>query len=91
MDRRTKVVCVSSVQWCSGYRLDMKGLGELCRSRGVWLVVDAIQEMGALEIDLGRQYADFLTAGGHKWLNAPHGCGVMYVSERVLKELEPDS
>ncbi|HRI67017.1 MAG TPA: aminotransferase class V-fold PLP-dependent enzyme [Polyangium sp.] len=91
MTDRTKVVCVSSVQWCSGNRLDMRALGELCRTRGVWLVVDAIQEIGAMRVDMREQYADFLIAGGHKWLNAPFGCGLMVVSERVLQELEPGS
>ncbi|UCD24505.1 MAG: aminotransferase class V-fold PLP-dependent enzyme [Gemmatimonadota bacterium] len=91
MDARTRAICVSSVQWCSGYRMDMSALAELCRTRGIWLVVDAIQEMGAMEIDLATQYADFVIAGGHKWLNAPFGCGVMFVSDRALDTLEPAS
>lgn len=91
MDSRTKVICVSSVQWSSGYRIDMQELGELCRRREIWLVVDAIQEMGALKIDLRGQYADFLFAGGHKWLNAPFGCGVMYLSDRVIEVLDPNA
>ena len=86
---RTRAVCVSSVQWCSGYRLDIAGISEVCRRRGIWLVVDAIQEMGAMEIDLSVQYADFLMAGGHKWLNAPFGCGIMFIGDRALAELEP--
>lgn len=89
MDHRTRVVCVSSVQWCTGYRLDMRRLGELCRERNVWLVVDAIQELGAMRVDVRERHADFLVAGGHKWLNAPFGCGLMVVSDRVLDELEP--
>jgi cysteine desulfurase/selenocysteine lyase len=91
MDQRTKAVCVSSVQWSSGHRVDVRSLGRLCRDRGIWLVVDAIQEMGALTIDLSDPWADFVIAGGHKWLNAPFGCGVMYVGDRVLDELEPAS
>lgn len=89
MDARTRVVCVSSVQWSSGCRLDVRRLGALCRERGAWLVVDAIQELGALNLDLSRGGADFVVAGGHKWLNAPFGCGVMYVGERALAELQP--
>jgi len=91
MGPKTRVVCVSSVQWCSGYRLDIAGISELCRARRIWLVVDAIQEMGAMEIDLSTQHADFLMAGGHKWLNAPFGCGIMFVGDRALAELEPPS
>jgi selenocysteine lyase/cysteine desulfurase len=91
VDNNTKVICVSSVQWCSGYRLDIKSLGEICKEKGIWLVVDAIQEIGAVDVDLSVQYADIIIAGGHKWLNAPFGCGIMFISDKVLNELEPDS
>ncbi|MDY7231126.1 aminotransferase class V-fold PLP-dependent enzyme [Hyalangium rubrum] len=91
MDAHTRVVCVSSVQWCTGYRLDMRRLGELCRERRIWLVVDAIHEIGAMRVDVRERYSDFLITGGHKWLNAPFGCGLMVVSDRVLEELRPPS
>jgi selenocysteine lyase/cysteine desulfurase len=89
MDARTKVVCVSSVQWNSGWRIDLAGLGELCRLRGIWLIVDAIQELGACPIDMRATPVDALVAGGHKWLNAPFGCGILYLGPRILQELEP--
>ncbi len=89
MDERTRVVCVSSVQWCTGYRIDLAALSRLCRERGVYLVVDAIQEMGACPIDVKATPVDFLTAGGHKWLNAPFGCGVLYVARKNVEALQP--
>ncbi|MBI1851008.1 MAG: aminotransferase class V-fold PLP-dependent enzyme, partial [Planctomycetes bacterium] len=91
INARTKAVCVSSVQWASGYRVDVGALGRLCRSKGIWLVVDAVHEMGAMAIDLSETCADFVMAGGHKWLNAPFGCGVLHLSDRVLRELDPSS
>jgi selenocysteine lyase/cysteine desulfurase len=30
-------------------------------------------------------------AGGHKWLNAPFGCGLLYVSPQRIRELDPAS
>jgi len=30
-------------------------------------------------------------AGGHKWLNAPFGCGILYVAPHRIRELNPDS
>ncbi|MDQ7064412.1 MAG: aminotransferase class V-fold PLP-dependent enzyme [candidate division KSB1 bacterium] len=89
MDERTRVLCVSSVQWCTGYRIDLAALSRLCRDRGVYLVVDAIQEMGACPIDVKATPVDFLTAGGHKWLNAPFGCGMLYVARKNVEALEP--
>jgi len=91
MDDRTRVVCVSSVQWCSGHRIDLGALGDLCRSRDIYLVVDAIQQLGACPLDVQETPVDFLMAGGHKWLNAPFGCGILYVAPHRIRELNPDS
>lgn len=85
---KTKAICVTSVQWCTGFRLPMQELGELCRKKGIWLIVDGVHEAGALQVDLTERYCDFYITGGHKWLNAPYGCGLMVMSPRAL-ELAP--
>jgi selenocysteine lyase/cysteine desulfurase len=89
MTPRTRAVVVSSTQWTSGYRIDLPKLAEACRDVGAWLVVDAIQQAGAVPVE--SEGVDFLIAGGHKWLNAPMGTGFMCVSQRVLEALEPAS
>lgn len=89
IDTRTRLVAVSAVDWQSGFRADLAAIGALCRRHGVLLVVDAIQALGALTIDVQRDGIDVLAAGGHKWLLAPEGCGVLFVSERVLDRVYP--
>ncbi|MBZ5721702.1 MAG: aminotransferase class V-fold PLP-dependent enzyme [Acidobacteriia bacterium] len=86
---RTRVVCVSTVQWTNGYRLDLAALSRLCRERGIWLVVDAIQQLGAIPLDVRATPVDILACGGHKWLNSPFGCGFLYVSREALPKLRP--
>ena len=86
---RTRVVAVSTVQWTNGYRLDLAALSRLCHERGVWLVVDAIQQLGAIPLDVRETPVDILACGGHKWLNAPFGCGFLYINRHVLPELRP--
>lgn len=76
---RTKVVAISSVQWSNGFRCDLEGLSVLCREREIWLVVDAVQQLGALPMDVRETPVDILITGGHKWLNAPFGTGFLYV------------
>jgi selenocysteine lyase/cysteine desulfurase len=87
MDAHTRAVVVSSVQWSNGYRLDLAALSDLCRREGVLLVVDAVQELGALKVDVRRTPVDLLVAGGHKWLNAPFGCGILYVRRETQPQL----
>jgi selenocysteine lyase/cysteine desulfurase len=86
---RTRAVVLSSTQWSNGYRIDLAAVAEACRRVGAWLVVDAIQQAGAVPVDATG--VDFLIAGGHKWLNAPMGTGFMCLSQRVLDTLEPAS
>ena len=87
---KTKALVLSSVQWCSGERMPIMEIGEICRDRGIWLVVDGVHEAGAMHVDLSLRHDDFYVAGGHKWLNSPFGCGVMIMSERALG-LRPSS
>lgn len=86
----TKAICLSSVQWCTGQRVFSQQLGQLCQGLGIWVIVDGIQEAGALNAATNLDYCDFYVAGGHKWLNAPFGCGFMYMSKRA-QELVPPS
>jgi cysteine desulfurase / selenocysteine lyase len=87
LTERTKVVAISSVQWSNGYRVDLSALSKICRDRGVWLLVDATQQLGAFPIDVLETPVDFVACGGHKWLNAPFGQGFLYVRREALPRL----
>lgn len=86
---RTKAVVVSSVQWSNGFRIDLHALSALCRDRHLWLVVDAIQQLGAIPIDVRETPIDILACGGHKWLNAPFGAGFLYLRHGLMPILRP--
>lgn len=88
-DERTRALAVSWVQFATGQRVDLAALAELAHELGAYLVVDAIQGLGALEIDVEELGVDFLAADGHKWLLSVEGCGVFYASRRVMERLEP--
>ena len=75
---KTRLLAVSTVHFATGYRFDMQRLADGCRRNGVLLSVDGIQSLGAIDFDLSKVPADFLTAGGHKWLLAPEGQGFLY-------------
>ncbi|MEK6480226.1 aminotransferase class V-fold PLP-dependent enzyme [Catalinimonas sp. 4WD22] len=45
---KIKVVAVSHVQYQTGYCLDIKALGRICRENGPLLLVDATQSLGAI-------------------------------------------
>lgn len=78
MDSRTRLLSVSAVQWNDGFRLDLEILGKACRAKGVLFFVDAIQQLGALSVDVETCHVDFLAADAHKWLLGPEGIAVFY-------------
>lgn len=86
---RTKVLTLSTVQWTNGYRCDLDAISKLCRQRGIWLIVDAIQQLGAIPLDVRQTPVDILACGGHKWLNSPFGCGFLYISREAQARLNP--
>jgi len=88
-DDRTRAIAISWVQFVSGQRAELAAFAELAHGLGAYLVVDGIQGLGALQINVERLGVDFLSADGHKWLLSVEGCGVLYVSRRVIEALEP--
>ena len=88
MDADTRLLSVSSVQWADGFRLDLERLGRACRERGVLFFVDAIQQLGALPVDVEASNIDFLAADAHKWLLGPEGIAVFYCRDSARPQLE---
>ncbi|HEY0513671.1 MAG TPA: aminotransferase class V-fold PLP-dependent enzyme [Thermoanaerobaculia bacterium] len=89
IDGRTRMLALSWVQYASGFRSDLARLGRACRERDVLFVVDVIQGLGALALDVERDFVDVAAASAHKWLLGPEGIGVLYVSDRVVERLRP--
>lgn len=89
IDSKTRVVTVSAVQYASGYRADLAALGRICKEKGVFFCVDAIQALGAFPVDVRAMNIDFLAADGHKWLCGPEGCGFFYCNQSLIGHLRP--
>ncbi len=89
IDDRTRMLALSWVQYASGYRCDLERIGRVCRERGVLLVVDVIQGLGALALDVEASFVDVAVASAHKWLLGPEGIGLLYVSDRILERVRP--
>lgn len=88
-DERTKVIVVSQVASINGLKYDLEAVGALAKERGAYLVVDAIQSVGALQMDVRQGPVDFLSCGGHKWLLGPLGTGFFYCRRELIERFEP--
>lgn len=88
IDSRTRVIAISTAMFASGFKNDIAAVGELCRTRGIFFVVDAIQTLGAFPLDVQACHIDFLACGGQKWLLGVPGSGFLYCRHDLLDELQ---
>ena len=84
---RTRLLALSAVQFLSGYRADLEGIGELCRRHGVVFAVDGIQAVGGIRIDVQTMRIDALAAGAQKWQMSPQGTGFLYLTEELQQRI----
>jgi len=88
-DDDVKCVSVSWVDSANGCKVNLERIGQACRERGVYFVVDAIQGVGACPLNVSASYVDILACGAQKWLLSPWGSGFVYVREELALVLEP--
>ena len=89
IDSNTRVVAISAVQYASGFRADLERIGRAARAVDALFCVDIIQGFGAMPFDLPAQFVDAACGASHKWLCAPEGCGMIYLSDRARERLQP--
>ncbi len=87
MNVRTGIVCLSHVQFSTGFRIDLEELGKA--KGGHALVVNASQSAGVFEIDVKRMKIDALCATGHKWMLSGYGAGFVYLNRELLARSKP--
>ena len=86
---KTKAVIVSHASNVCGTVMPVKEIGEICRRRHLYFVVDSAQSAGTLEIDMERDGIDYLAFTGHKGLLGPQGIGGFLISEALDEQMIP--
>lgn len=84
---RTRVVCVGLVNFGNGFRAPIEDIAEACRRQGVWLLVDATQGAGVLDVDVRRLGCHLLVAHGYKFLVSGYGTAPCYVDRELRMRL----
>ena len=86
---RTRVLSFSHVLSSTGLRMPVAELSALARSRGCIAVVDGAQAVGGIAVDVKALGCHAYATSGHKWLLAPKGTGLLYLSEELGKAIDP--
>ncbi|MFQ5568808.1 MAG: aminotransferase class V-fold PLP-dependent enzyme [Rhodothermales bacterium] len=87
---RTKLLVLPHIDNTVGLRHPIPELAQLARDKGVaFIAVDAAQTVGMIPVDMQSAGVDVVATSPHKWLQAPKGLGLAYVSQAVQDVLRP--
>ncbi len=84
----TRLVAISQVQFLTGYRADLKEIGNYCKDKNIIFSVDSIQGLGAITVDVQNENIDFISCGTQKWLLGLQGLSFIYVSEKLQDQMD---
>ncbi len=80
------IVCAQAGNVNTGAFDPIAEIAALCRARGAWLHVDGAFGLWARTspvlgmLAAGMEDADSIATDGHKWLNVPYDCGIVFCS-----------
>jgi len=86
---KTKLISVSLVQFLTGYRIDIEAIGKFCEEKNIIFCIDAIQGLGAVQLDVKKCRVNFLSCGSQKWLLGIMGLGFIYVDDKLMQNIHP--
>jgi selenocysteine lyase/cysteine desulfurase len=89
VDDSTALVSVTHVCYRNGAMTDISAIVESAHSRGVPVLVDAYQSVGAVPIDFHEIGADFLVGGVLKYMLSSPGVGFALVNAKTTTEFIP--
>lgn len=84
----TRLVSLSSVQFFSGYRSNLNQVGKMLSDKKVLFCVDAVQHIGAFELDVNKARIDFLACAAHKWLMCGEGLGFVFCRKELAEKID---
>lgn len=84
---KTRLVCLPHVHTFTGIVLDIKWISEICKDKGVTLVLNITQSAGTIPIDLSQIQVDAVVAAGYKWLCGPYGTGFCWMTPELREKL----
>jgi len=86
---KTRLAAFSHVSCETGIRMPAVEMTRLAHDRGVRVLLDGAQSVGAFPVDFHALGCDYLTGSVHKWLCGPKGTGMLAVRKDRLDELTP--
>jgi kynureninase len=89
IDERTLLVPLSHVLYKTAELQDVEAVQRRAAEVGAYVILDAYQSAGAVQLDVTSLGVAFATGGSVKWLCGGPGAGWLYVRPDLIEQLEP--
>ncbi len=89
IDDQTRAVFITHVENLTGQVHDIKRIAEKAHEHGAVVIVDGIQAAGFIPLDMSRLGVDVYITGSYKWLCAPFGTAIAYISKDLYEDMDP--
>ena len=86
---RTRIILMCHQINLTGQILPVKGVVQMARRHGIPVIVDGAHAYGQFAFRHEDLDCDYYGTSLHKWLNAPHGTGMLYVRRDKIEDLWP--
>ena len=88
VDGNTRMVIVDRTTAFCGFTFDMKEVCRIAHAQGALVLDDAMQALGAIDIDVKEDDVDILISGAYKWQCGPEGAGIFYIKRAVMDQID---
>ena len=89
VDERTRMVVIDRTAAFSGFTYDVKEVSRIAHAKGALVLDDAMQAVGAIDIDVKDDDVDMLVTGAYKWQCGPEGAGFFYIKRELMESIDP--
>lgn len=86
---KTRAFSFSHLLTSTGLRMPVAELSALARRAGCLSIVDGAQAVGGVVVDVKALGCHVYATSGHKWLLAPKGTGLLYLSKDLAGRVDP--
>ena len=85
----TKLVILSQASNVTGNIQPLKEIGELCRKKSIYFIIDTAQSAGGINVDFKELNCNALAFTGHKGLLGPQGIGGFIIDDDLNDIAKP--
>jgi len=84
---KTKAIVVCHINYTTGQIMPVREISDMAHERGLEVVVDGAHSFAHLDFKIPDLHCDYFGTSLHKWLNAPFGCGMLYVKKEKISKV----